>query len=572
MSRIPQSFIHDLIARADLLDVIGARVALKKAGSNYKGLCPFHNEKTPSFSVSPEKGFYHCFGCDAHGNAIDFLMRYENRSFPEAVEALADMLHLEVPVERADEGEDELTGLFAVLGEADQIFRRALREHEHAIEYLKRRGIEGATAARYAIGYAPDAWDTLVRSLGGTPAALEKLLAAGLAVENERGRRYDRFRNRIMFPIRDPRGRVIGFGGRVLGNEEPKYLNSPETPVFHKGRALYGVYEARQRPGRPDRIVVVEGYMDVVALAQHGIEPVVATLGTATTAEHVRQLTRLADRVVFCFDGDRAGRAAAWRAAETALPLAGGSIELKFLLLPEGEDPDSQVRGEGSDAFAGRLDGALSLSSFLVHALREQVDLGSADGRAKLVTLARPLLGRLPEGVYRELLIGELAAAVGLEVERFQTLLEGHASASQARPTGRRVASELNRTLMRKIITLILHYPAVAGGLARVDGLDSVDLPGADLLRRLLEITARDPQVMPAQLIETFRSDPEGRYLARLAAESPLDDEQAASAVLGDSLEKLVADERKRAAGRAVRQRAKRPEPPTERSDRNPEM
>lgn len=567
--RIPQSFIHDLIARTDLLDVVGARVALKKAGSSYKGLCPFHDEKTPSFSVSPEKGFYHCFGCDAHGNAIDFLMRYENRSFPEAVEALADMLHLEVPAEGHDSTEQELDGLFSVLSEAAQTYRLALREHAVAVEYLKRRGIDGATAARFAIGYAPDAWDTLVRGLGATPAAMHKLLAAGLAVENDRGRRYDRFRNRIMFPIRDARGRVVGFGGRVLGEEEPKYLNSPETPVFHKGRALYGVYEVRQRRGRPEQIVVVEGYMDVVALAQAGLEPVVATLGTATTAEHLRQLTRLANRVVFCFDGDRAGRAAAWRAAETALPFAGGNVELKFLLLPEGEDPDSLVRSGGSDAFRTRLGGALSLSSFLMHELREQADLDNADGRAKLVTLARPLLRRLPGGVYRELLIEDLAAAIGLESARVKALLDD--SRVPAAAAARRAGIRPNSTLMRKVITLIMHYPRVAGRLPAVEGLDSVDVPGADLLRRLLETTARDPQVIPAQLVETFRADPEGRYLKRLAAQPPLDDESAAPAVLRDSLEKLVAEERRRAAARAVRQRAALPEGRTRDPAGNPE-
>ena len=554
--RIPQTFIHELVARANLLDVIGARVALKKAGANYKGLCPFHNEKTPSFSVSPEKGFYHCFGCGVHGNAIDFVMRYENRSFPEAVEALADMLHIEVPRESRTEPENEFESLYALLREAEQIYRRALRDHAVAIDYLKNRGIDGNTAARFAIGYAPDAWDTLVRALGGTEETLKKLVEAGLVKENDQGRRYDTFRDRIMFPIRDGRGRVIAFGGRVLGSGEPKYLNSPETPVFHKRQALYGIYEARQRPGRPEEILVVEGYMDAVALAQHGIEPALATLGTATTADHVRQLTRLANRVIFCFDGDRAGRAAAWRAAETALPFGGGSVEIKFLLLPEGEDPDSLVRKRGADDFRRRIPEALGLSTFLLHELGAQVELGTSDGRAKLITLVKPLLERLPEGVYRELLADELAAHVGMSTERFKAVLQAPAAVRTKDPPRPRTG---NRSLIRKIITMIVHYPAAAGRVGRIDGLDDIQAPGAELLRRLLEMTTATPNLMGAQLIEAFRDDPEGRYLQRLAAEVPLDDEAKAEEVLGDSLKRLVARHRQMASAEALRRRAGTP-------------
>jgi DNA primase len=550
--RIPQTFIHELIARADLLDVIGARVTLKKAGGSYKGLCPFHDEKTPSFTVSPDKGFYHCFGCGAHGNAIDFVIAYENRSFPEAVEALADMLHLEVPLEARDEQQPEADGLFAILREADQIYRRSLREHPAAIAYLKNRGIDGGTAAKFGLGYAPDAWDTLVRALGASARGLETLVEAGLAKVNEQGRRYDTFRDRIMFPIRDSRGRVIGFGGRVLGSGEPKYMNSPETPVFHKRQALYGIYEARQRPGRPEEILVVEGYLDVAALAQYGIEPAMATLGTATTGEHIRQLTRLSNRVVFCFDGDRAGRAAAWRAAEAALPFGGGSVEIGFLLLPEGEDPDSFVRSRGADAFRAALSGSLPLSTFLLHELRSQVQLNSSDGRAKLIALVRPLLARLPDGVYRELLTAELAELVGMTPERFRAVLDpGLAAGRPAK--ARRASTDRSRTLMRKLITLIVHYPRAAGRLAPVDGIEEVDVPGADLLRRLLEMTANEPQLMSAQLIEAFRDDPEGRHLQRLAVEVPLDDEPSATSVLADGLANLVAAQRKLTTAAAVK-------------------
>ena len=559
--RIPQTFIHELIARADLLDVIGARVALKKAGSNYKGLCPFHNEKTPSFSVSPEKGFYHCFGCSAHGNAIDFMMRYENRSFPEAVEALADMLRLEVPFDGREEPQEEFHGLYEVLREADQIYRRALREHAVAVDYLKHRGIDGATASRFGVGYAPDAWDTLMSALGGTARGLERLVEAGLVKVNEQGRHYDAFRDRITFPIRDSRGRVIGFGGRVLGAGEPKYLNSPETPVFHKRQTLYGIYEARQRPGRPEQILVVEGYMDVAALAQYGIEPAMATLGTATTADHVRQLTRLANAVVFCFDGDRAGRAAAWRAAEAALPFGGGNVELKFLLLPEGDDPDSFVRSRGADEFRSRLRQAVPLSTFLLDTLKGQVDVESSDGRAKLVGLVLPLLSRLSEGgIYWRLLVDDLAQFVGMSVAEFKEVLGAETRSTSAPPAPRRARGGGKRSSIAKIIRLILHYPGAAGRVGRIEGLDTVDLPGADLLRRLLEMTAENPDFMTGQLIETFREHPEEPYLKTLAAEEILDDETVAPAVLADSLNRLVAAQRRSAAAAAVKRRG--PSPP----------
>ena len=559
--RIPQTFIHELIARADLLDVIGARVALKKAGSNYKGLCPFHNEKTPSFSVSPEKGFYHCFGCSAHGNAIDFMMRYENRSFPEAVEALADMLRLEVPFDGREEPQEEFHGLYEVLREADQIYRRALREHAVAVDYLKHRGIDGATASRFGVGYAPDAWDTLMSALGGTARGLERLVEAGLVKVNEQGRHYDAFRDRITFPIRDSRGRVIGFGGRVLGAGEPKYLNSPETPVFHKRQTLYGIYEARQRPGRPEQILVVEGYMDVAALAQYGIEPAMATLGTATTADHVRQLTRLANAVVFCFDGDRAGRAAAWRAAEAALPFGGGNVELKFLLLPEGDDPDSFVRSRGADEFRSRLRQAVPLSTFLLDTLKGQVDVESSDGRAKLVGLVLPLLSRLSEGgIYWRLLVDDLAQFVGMSVAEFKEVLGAETRSTSAPPAPRRARGGGKRSSIAKIIRLILHYPGAAGRVGRIEGLDTVDLPGADLLRRLLEMTAENPDFMTGQLIETFREHPEEPYLKTLAAEEILDDETVAPAVLADSLNRLVAAQRRSTAAAAVKRRG--PSPP----------
>ena len=555
--RIPHSFIDDLVARADIVDVIGRRVNLVKAGRDYKAPCPFHDEKTPSFTVSAQKGFYHCFGCGAHGTVIGFLMNYESLEFVDAVEALAEMLGLAVPREAGSTDRRRDGGsLYKLLAEAGRIYRTALKNDPRAVAYLKDRGLVGQTAMRFAMGYAPDSWDTLLRELGADESRKQQLVEAGLAIRNEKGRVYDRFRDRIMFPIRDPRGRVIGFGGRLLGEGEPKYMNSPETPVFHKGRALYGLYEARQRgragAGRPDEILVVEGYLDVASLAQHGIGPAVATLGTATTVEHIRYLTRIARRVIFCFDGDRAGRKAAWRALETALPHAGGKVELKFLLLPEGEDPDSLVRSGGAEAFRECMDSAVPLSEFMLGELRSQVDLSSADGRSRLAALARPLLSRLPSGVYRELLIGQVAETIGvsgaaLERELARSVSPPPSAGGAAVPDDAGPAADRSRgTLIRRAIGLVLNYPAIVAKLAEIPDLSGVDQPGAQLLQRLLETVAEKPEILPGHLLERFRDDPEGRYLGRLLDHAPLDTEDAAEAVLREMLHRVVEEDLKR--------------------------
>jgi len=545
MSRIPQAFIDELIARADIVDVVGARVTLKKAGRDYKGLCPFHDEKTPSFWVVPSKGFVHCFGCGAHETAIGFLMRYDNLSFREAIEALAEIVGIPMPAVEEDDRPHADEGLIPLLHEADQLYRRLLRETPKAIEYLKQRGIDGPTAARFGLGYAPDAWDTVKNALGRDERRIGRLIEAGLLIRNEQGRVYDRFRDRIMFPIRNVKGDVIGFGGRVLGSGEPKYLNSPESPVFHKGRELYGLYELRRNPGRPAEILVVEGYLDVASLTQFGIETAVATLGTSATADHLRRLTRLSDRIVFCFDGDRAGRAAAWRALETVLPFAGGNVEIKFLLLPEGEDPDSLVRARGAEGFRALLGGAAPLSTFMLDELAARADLSAVDGRSRLIALARPLLDRLPAGFYKELLVEELARLAKIEPARFAALLEGPKRGPEdPKPPAEARRRRGGSTLIGKTITLLLHYPAAASLAEPVPALDDVDEPGAALLRRLLEVAREHPDLRPASLIERFRGDPDEKHVRRLAAAMPppVDDDTAAAAELKDSLERIVRD------------------------------
>ena len=562
VGRIPESFIDELLARADIVEVVGARVALKKAGSNYKGLCPFHGEKTPSFTVSPTKAFYHCFGCDAHGSAIGFLMSYENLSFPEAVEALAEMLGLEVPRTGPadDEQRDENDDLLALLREADQIYRKCLRDDQDAIGYLKRRGIDGPTAGRFAMGYAPKAWDTVLRTLGTSEARIAKLLQAGLVVASDSGRRYDRFRERIMFPIRNARGQVIGFGGRVLDSGEPKYLNSPETPVFRKGHELYGLYEARQNPGRPSQIIVVEGYLDVASLVQHGIENVVATLGTATTPENLKRLTRLTDRVLFCFDGDSAGRAAAWRALETALPYGGGTVELKFLLLPEKDDPDTFVRSQGPDAFRTLIEQAAPLSDFLVKELARRVDFGSVDGRSRFQATAKPLLKRLPEGVYRTAVMQAFGAELRIPPDVLDQLMTDRAVAPHAaapHDPGR----AKRKTRVQKAITLALHYPTAAAQLERLDELAALNQPGAELLRRVLETARKLPDVTTAKLLSSLRDDPDAHYLERLVVDEPLDEQDAAPQVLNGILELMIQEAARSQVAQAVRSREMGPAP-----------
>ena len=557
--RIPKAFIHELIARADIVEVVGARVALKRAGSNYKGLCPFHGEKSPSFTVSPSKGFYHCFGCSVHGNAIDFLMAYDNLEFPEGVEALAEMMGLEVPRETTGQPErkEENEELYALLREADQIYRAALRSSETAIAYMKKRGIDGPTAGRFGVGYAPNAWDTVLRALGTSDERIAKLVQAGLVVTNDSGRRYDRFRDRIMFPIRNARGQVIGFGGRVLDSGEPKYLNSPETPVFRKGHELYGLFEAKQNAGRPKQIIVVEGYLDVASLVQHGVENVVATLGTATTTENLRRLTRLTDKILFCFDGDRAGRAAAWRALETALPYGGGTLELKFLLLPEGDDPDSFVRSQGPDAFRGLAEKAYPLSDFLVKELATRVDLNTVDGRSRFQAVAKPLLKRLPEGTYRAAVMDAFGSELRLKPDVLNQMMSDEVPA--APPPRPVIAGGKRKTRVQHVISLALHYPEAAARLDEPGSLEQLTQPGADLLRQILALARSLPAPSTAQLLEHFRDDPNLKHLEKLVAEEPLDGPEAAQQVLSDTLALLAEESRKSRAVAAVL--GHRPEP-----------
>ncbi|MBL8200047.1 MAG: DNA primase [Chromatiales bacterium] len=553
--RIPQDFIDDLVQRADIVEVVGSRVPLTKAGREYKARCPFHSEKTPSFWVSPQKGFYHCFGCGAHGTALGFLMEYERLEFPVAVEELARSVGVEVP--RTDSAERvSVEPLYAMLDKAAQLYRQALRDHAAPVEYLKQRGLDGETAREFGIGYAPPAWDTLLAALGSSEEDRQQLLAAGLVIPRDTGGFYDRFRDRIMFPIRDSRGRTMAFGGRILASGEPKYLNSPETALFHKGRELYGLYEARRAERKLERLLVVEGYMDVVMLAAHGIRNAVGTLGTATTSEHLRRIFGVVSEVIFCFDGDRAGREAAWRALQVSLPALHDGRQIRFLLLPEGEDPDSLVRREGAAAFGQRLAESMPLSRFLLDSLCTDLDLGNLDGKARLAALAKPLLAQLPEGVYRELLTTELARRVGLPRDRLDALL-GNPSAPaattgslsrpspppspQTRRTARAARAGSTRgSLGRQAIALLLHYPAVAHEVPLPPNLEASGQRGVELLRELHTLASSRPDISPPVLLERFRDRPELPHLAQLLAEESLVGEDGAAEEFRGCLGRLL--------------------------------
>jgi DNA primase len=570
--RIPQSFIDDLTARADIVELIGSRVELKKAGREYRACCPFHNEKTPSFWVSPQKQFYHCFGCGAHGTALGFLMEYDKLSFPEAIEELAGRLGLDVPREAGGNQPDN-TGstqpLYDMNLKAAKFFAGVLPADNRAKEYARKRGLTRETVDKFMIGFAPNSWNELLKKFGATDADKKMLLECGLVIERERtdnrtlDRYYDRFRDRLMFPIRDSRGRVLAFGGRIIDQGEPKYLNSPETMLFHKGRELYGMYEVRQARTTLRRLMVVEGYMDVARLHQAGVNYAVATLGTATTPEHLRRIFKLVNEVVFCFDGDKAGRAAAWRALNNALPEAREGRQIRFLFLPEGHDPDSLVGEEGREKFEKRLDGALPLSEYLVQALSEQADLSHADGRAQFAELARPLVTRVAPGVYRDLLIDRLSESIRLPTARlnqiwFNEVTDNRgnhlASGDPASEAGLPSASQPRRAIHRprdgggnkglitKAVKLLVHFPAIAGRISggQLSQLEMNDDAGSRFLFDLIDQLQQEPAAHTAQLLERWRDRPEVARMQTLAAEELLGhDEASATLELVAAIEKL---------------------------------
>lgn len=544
--RLPPEFIDQLLARTDIVDVIGSRLQLRKAGREFQARCPFHDEKTPSFSVSPDKQFYHCFGCGAHGTAIGFLMEYDHLPFREAVEELAERAGLEIPSDgEPTQAAPDHGPLYRLLEEVAVYYRQQLRDHpeaQRAIAYLKGRGLTGEIAARFGLGYAPARGNPVLTQFGHEAAACARLQTVGLVSEQD-GQRYDKFRDRVLFPIRDRRGRVIGFGGRLLGDGKPKYLNSPETPIFHKGRELYGLHEAQQANRKFDALIVVEGYLDVIALAQFGITNAVATLGTATTPEHLNQVLKLAPDIVFCFDGDRAGRAAAWKALETALPLATGHQAIRFLFLSEGDDPDTLVRREGAEGFRARLERAQPLSDFLFEHQAEAMDTTTQDGRARFASQLQPYIERLPQGLYRELLVKRLADLTEAPLPSMRPTAAR--APGQRRP--QRLSQPARLSLVAQAIALLLDRPDLAPqALVLNDDWRRSSQRGIEILAQLLDLLSQSPDLSKARLLERWREHPHFSYLQRLSVDPFLRDMSAegAGAELTGAIERLSAEVR----------------------------
>jgi len=538
--RIPREFIDELLARLDVVEVINRRVPLKKAGKDFKACCPFHNEKTPSFTVSRPKQFYHCFGCGVSGTAITFLMEFEHLSFPEAVEELAGEAGLEVPdTGPARSGDNPTLPLLEILGEASRYYKDQLRSHRDAsttIAYLKQRGLTGEIAAQFDLGYAPTGWDNL-SSTAGNEEKLDLMVKAGLISKRESGGHYDRFRARVIFPIHDSKGRVIAFGGRLLDEGEPKYLNSPETPVFHKGSELYNLHRARSAIAQQQMSIVVEGYMDVLALAQHGIDHCVATLGTATTTTHLQRLFRLAPSIVFCFDGDRAGRDAAGRALEIALPLLESGRQVSFLFLPDGEDPDSVIRDQGADTFRTLIESATPLPDLLFDTLLNQTDLTRMDGKARLATLARPLISRVPEGPLRELMQQRLSDLTGVA----PSSLGGLPTTPPTVPHKRASARSKRLSPLATAISVLVQRPQLATGLDLPTAVvDTQDDPGVQLLTKVHGFARENPQLTTASLIERFRGDEQQPTLEKLASRNHLVDDDGLEIFLAETLATLA--------------------------------
>ena len=538
--RIPREFIDELLARLDVVEVINHRVPLKKAGKDFKACCPFHNEKTPSFTVSRPKQFYHCFGCGVSGTAITFLMEFEHLSFPEAVEELAGEAGLEVPdTGPARSGDNPTLPLLEILGEASRYYKDQLRSHRDAsttIAYLKQRGLTGEIAAQFDLGYAPTGWDNL-SSTADNEEKLDLMVKAGLISKRESGGHYDRFRARVIFPIHDSKGRVIAFGGRLLDEGEPKYLNSPETPVFHKGSELYNLHRARSAIAQQQMSIVVEGYMDVLALAQHGIDHCVATLGTATTTTHLQRLFRLAPSIVFCFDGDRAGRDAAGRALEIALPLLESGRQVSFLFLPDGEDPDSVIRDQGADTFRTLIESATPLPDLLFDTLLNQTDLTRMDGKARLATLARPLISRVPEGPLRELMQQRLSDLTGVA----PSSLGGLPTTPPTVPHKRASARSKRLSPLATAISVLVQRPQLAAGLDLPTAVvDTQDDPGVQLLTKVHGLARENPQLTTASLIERFRGDEQQPTLEKLASRNHLVDDDGLEIFLAETLATLA--------------------------------
>ena len=540
MARIPDAFIDDLLARTDVVELIGSRIPIKRQGREYSARCPFHDERSPSFTVSPTKQFYHCFGCGAHGTAIAFLMNYDRLEFMDAVEELAKRVGMEIPKDTRSRNESgESKDLYAALDAAAQFFQKQLAQNSTAQSYLDKRGVDAENRARFSIGYAPDGFNALKDALGTDDRRMKLLEKVGLFSKNDTGRIYDKFRDRVMFPIHDRRGRVIAFGGRVLEKDRekdgnPKYLNSPETPLFHKGRELYGLWQVRQANSKIPRLIVVEGYMDVVALFQYGVTQAVATLGTATTPDHAELLFRNAADVYFCFDGDRAGRGAAWKAVESILPRMKDGRQAYFLFLPDGEDPDSIVRLEGADGFDLRLQQATPLSQFFFDELSKDIVLNNMEGKARLAERAKPMLAKIPDGAFADLMLQRLGEMTGLQARANLSQQPILTKAPQ-----RNSAPPPKLSLVRAAITFLLQQPSLALNIEPPHLFAILRQPGIPLLCELIALIRERPDINTGLIIESFAEREEQASLQKLAAQEFSGEPEHWQAEFNDALQQL---------------------------------
>jgi len=523
--RIPQDFIDDLIERADIGEVIGRRVEIKKAGKEFKACCPFHGEKTPSFTVSPEKGFYHCFGCGAHGTALGFLMDYERLTFVEAIEEVAKMLGVIVPKTKENIAKSkERNSLKDLLQNISTYYEQNLKDSDKAIKYLKSRGIDGKTAKYYSLGFSIDSWDDITNKFGVTQEDKKKLLACGLLIEKDDGGFYDRFRNRLMFPIKNNKGEIVGFGGRIIDDEEPKYLNSPETSLFKKGELLYGLYESKKSIADKRKAIIVEGYTDVIGLYQNNIGNSLATLGTATTEIHINKIFRISDQIIFCFDGDNAGKKAAKKAMELCLPLVRKNKEANFLLL-EDDDPDDFIRKKGFKAFEKLTKEALSMDEFLINLCNQESDISSIKGKANAAENAMTLVNKIRDGIYKDLLIKRIAQEYNLPEEK---LMKYHASNKKnisSRPDrpvlfygkGKDSYQKKRPSLIKQAIQILLHKPELARMIDSINQFKFINAKGIDVLRKIAHLVNEKDKVKLATIIQHFPDPKLQGYLSELA-------------------------------------------------------
>ena len=559
--RIPQTFIDTLLEQIDIVDVIDGRVKLKKSGRNYSARCPFHDEKTPSFSVNQEKQFYYCFGCGASGNAIGFIMNYENIDFPKAIESLSNSLGLEVPQEvksprnaKYSESKKSYNPLYECLSEVSKFYQAQLREHpgaHRAVAYLKERGLTGKIAKDFQVGFAPPGWNNLINNLGSNESDQKKLLDTGMIVKNEAGRTYDRFRDRIVFPIRDRQGRVIAFGGRVLGNEKPKYLNSPETSIFRKSSELYGLYEAKLSNRSLTRLLVTEGYLDVIALAQFGIDYSVATLGTSTNKKHLERIFRICPEVIFCFDGDQAGRKAALKALEATLPTMLDGRQARFLFLPDGEDPDTLIRAKGKDYLESLISSAKPLEEFLFETLSKDINMETMEGRARFSKIALPYIDNLPAGIFRELMLQELANKTGISKSSFSYNDENPLRPTQAfeeisnlvTTTSNKPNNQINESnpsfFIDAAIKLLLHRPNLAHQIDE-SILNKLENKAAVTLGDSIKILKKNSSPTPALLLGHWHGTANEELMKKLANEEQLVPEEGIEVQFHDAIAKIL--------------------------------